>query len=73
MIEIIQHIFGNWDDVLAGAVLWSIIGHMVNTFPTPENKYASWFLSTIQYAVGQRDRAKSNGNGTTGTFQVRLK
>jgi hypothetical protein len=36
----------------------SIIGHAVNTFPVPANKYGAWLLSVVQFAVGQRTQAK---------------
>lgn len=51
----------HWGDILAGALgsatIWAIISHAVQTFPTPANKYGQWCLGTIQYAVGQRERA----------------
>lgn len=43
---------------LTGATGLSIVAHAVNTFPVPENRYAKWFLGTIQYAVGQRQQAR---------------
>ena len=53
MLEL-THLFDHWDDVLAGAITWSIIGHAVNTFPEPTNIYLRWLLMTIRFAVGQR-------------------
>ena len=57
--EHVQLFFGG-----AGAI--SIIGHAVQSFPTPENKYGQWILGSIQYAVGQRYRANNTvqGEGT---------
>lgn len=36
----------------------SVIGHAVNTFPVPSNKYLAWLLSVIQFAVGQREQSR---------------
>lgn len=51
-------IFGNLGEHLsiffAGASALALIGHAVNTFPTPENPYGKWLLGTVQFAVGQR-------------------
>lgn len=69
MIELLSHWLSNWDDMLAGAITWSILGHAVNTFPAPGNPYAAWLLATVQYAVGQRDRAK-NGTDPNRTGQI---
>lgn len=37
-----------------GATVFAIIAHAVNTFPTPDNKYGTWLLGILQFAVGQR-------------------
>ena len=54
-----SHIFSSehWLIFLGGTSFLSIIAHAVNTFPVPNNKYAAWLLSTIQFIVGQRVRA----------------
>ena len=56
---------------ISGATVLGIVAHMVQTFPTPENKYAQWLLGSIQYIVGQRIRAMNTlqGEGTV-TKQV---
>jgi hypothetical protein len=50
----------------SGSFFIGFVGHIVQTFPTPENKYAQWFLGSIQYLVGQRVRALNTiaGEGT---------
>lgn len=48
---------------LSGATALGIIGHAVNTFPTPANKYGAWFIGVIQYVVGQRQQALNTMNG----------
>lgn len=48
---------------LSGATALGIIGHAVNTFPTPANKYGAWFIGILQYAVGQRQQALNTLNG----------
>lgn len=63
-----------WEHVqifLTGATVLGIVGHMVQTFPTPQNKYAQWLLGSVQYIVGQRIRAMNTlqGEGTV-TKQV---
>lgn len=63
-----------WEHVqifFSGMTALGIVAHMVQTFPTPENKYAQWFLGSIQYVVGQRIRAMNTlqGEGTV-TKQV---
>ena len=59
----IHHLLANWDDVLAGATALGIVAHMVNTFPTPKNKYGAWFLGVVQYTVGQRIAAMNTVKG----------
>lgn len=63
MLDGIKHLLSNWDDMLAGATLWAIFGHAVNSFPVPVNKYGQWLLSTVQFSVGQRNRAANTFNG----------
>ena len=50
----------------SGSFAIGLAAHIVQTFPTPENKYAQWFLGTVQYLVGQRVRALNTiaGEGT---------
>ena len=63
MWDIVGHLVGNWDDMLAGATILGIISHAVSNFPVPENKYGKWLLGTIQYAVGQRLQASATKLG----------
>ena len=44
----------DWQSILYGATLWGIVGHAVNTFPTPANKYGQWALGLLKFGVGQR-------------------
>lgn len=46
-----------------GATLVGLLGHMVQTFPTPKNIYGAWFLGSLQYIVGQRYRAANTIEG----------
>lgn len=50
----------------SGSFAIGFAAHIVQTFPTPENKYAQWLLGSIQYIVGQRVRAMNTiaGEGT---------
>ena len=68
MIEALvgQNIWEHVQIFFTGATVVGIVAHMVQTFPTPENKYAQWFLGSIQYIVGQRVRALNTlqGEGT---------
>jgi len=62
-----EPISSNWGEhltllVMGGAGL-SALAHAVNTFPTPSNKYGSWFLGVIQYIVGQRVSAANTLQG----------
>lgn len=51
---------------VTGMFSLSVVGHIVQTFPTPENKYWQWVLGSIQFIVGQRLRATNTiqGEGT---------
>ena len=50
----------------SGSFALGFVAHVVQTFPTPENKYAQWVLGSVQYLVGQRVRAMNTiaGEGT---------
>ena len=48
---------------MGGATAVGIIAHAVQSFPTPTNKYAAWFLGVIQFAVGQRQQAINTMGG----------
>ena len=50
-------------EFLSGATALGLIAHAVNTFPTPSNKYGSWPLGLIQFAVGQRTIASNTLKG----------
>ena len=56
----------DWDNILYGATMLGLVGHAVNTFPTPNNKYGQWVLGILKFAVGQRTSAKNalQGNDT---------
>ena len=45
-----------------GAAGLGIVAHAVNTFPIPKNPYGQWLLGVIQFAVGQRQLAKTTFN-----------
>ena len=66
-----NHLIAHWGDVLTGLgggmFIWSVVGHFVQTFPTPKNVYAQWFIGGLQWAVGQRERATNTfaGQDTT--------
>ncbi len=59
----------HWDDILFGMFTWSVIGHAVQKFPPSNNPYVNWVIGTIQFAVGQRERAQNTMNGK-GTITV---
>jgi hypothetical protein len=52
--------------LFSGATALALVGHMVNTFPTPKNIYGQWLLGVIKFAVGQRISAMNafQGNDT---------
>jgi hypothetical protein len=58
-----QHLYDVISWFLAGGTVTGVIAHAVNTFPTPENKYAAWLLGSIQFAVGQREAGKNTLRG----------
>jgi len=41
----------------SGVSMIGIVAHAVNTFPVPQNPYARWALSVVQFIVGQRLQA----------------
>lgn len=59
-------IASNWIPIIASSTATAIIGHAVNTFPTPVNRYGQWFIGVIQFAVGQRVASANTlqGNAT---------
>jgi hypothetical protein len=59
-------IASNWIPILASSTATALIGHAVNTFPTPINRYGQWFIGVIQFAIGQRVAAQNTlqGNAT---------
>ncbi len=54
----------DWQSLLYGATLWGIVGHAVNTFPTPKNQYGQWLLGILKMAVGQRLSAMNAFRGS---------
>jgi len=48
----------------SGATVLGLIGHAVNTFPTPKNIYGQWLLGVVKFAVGQRQSALNAMRGT---------
>lgn len=50
-------------EFMGSATAVAFIGHAVNTFPVPVNPYARWFLSLIQWIVGQRTQAAETRGG----------
>ncbi len=48
---------------LSGLTTLGIVGHAVNTFPTPTNQYGQWLLGVIKFAVGQRISAMNAFKG----------
>lgn len=59
----------NWEHigiaVTASLSFWSFLGHAVSTYPVPKSPGGKWFLSCIQYAVGQRLQALATAQGQT--------
>lgn len=52
--------------MLSGSTATAFLAHLVQTFPTPDNKYGQWLLGGLQFLVGQRERAANtvSGNAT---------
>ena len=48
---------------LGGSTFIGILGHAVNSFPTPNNPYGQWILGVLKYIVGQRVSALNALNG----------
>lgn len=63
LVTAFQHISQNWNGILMGATTWAIIGHAVNTCPTPDSKWLQWVLGIAKFAVGQRVSAANAVNG----------
>lgn len=40
------------------AFFWAIGSYALQTFPTPENRYAQWIIGVLQYAFANREKAK---------------
>jgi hypothetical protein len=72
MPEFLQHAF-HWDELVAGALFWGIVGHAVNTFPRPENRFALWLLGVAQFVVGQRQQAAETREKLNGTGKFKAK
>ena len=49
--------------LFSGATALALVGHAVNSFPTPQNIYGQWLLGVIKFAVGQRISAVNAING----------
>ena len=43
-------------EFLSGAAVWGVLAHLAQTFPVPDNKYAKWALSGIQFALANRNK-----------------
>lgn len=63
MEPFLSHLGEHFVLLLAGGAGLATVAHAVNTFPTPTNKYASWFLGVVQYIVGQRVAAVNTLQG----------
>ncbi len=55
--------WGHAATFFSGMTFLGIVGHAVNTFPTPGNPYGQWFLGVVKFAVGQRISAMSAFRG----------
>jgi len=49
--------------LFSGATALALVGHAVNSFPTPKNVYGQWLLGVIKFAVGQRLSAMNAMSG----------
>jgi len=49
--------------LFSGATALALVGHAVNSFPTPKNVYGQWFLGVVKFAVGQRISAMAAMSG----------
>jgi hypothetical protein len=56
MINYLSTHYVSW---LQGGFGYGIISYMVRTFPVPNNEYLKWFVSGIQYAFAQFDKAQN--------------
>ncbi len=59
----LHNITSHWDAMLESVFVLSAVGHMVSTFPTPQNKYGAWLLGCAQWIVGQRIAAMNTMKG----------
>lgn len=46
----------HFTEFLSGALLWALLAHLAQTFPVPDNKYAKWLLSGVQFALANRNK-----------------
>ena len=53
----INYISQHWHMWAGNTAIILAVSHAVQGFPTPENKYGAWLVGSIQYFVGQRERA----------------
>lgn len=59
-----EHLVNHWVDVIAGATFLGIASHALASFPPSSNKYVTWLLGVLQYAVGQRLQGSNNMGAT---------
>lgn len=58
----INHLWSHLGETLvtffAGGATWTVIAYAAQTFPVPQNPYARWFVSIIQFAVANRNKVE---------------
>lgn len=63
----LHNFVSHWDDMLLGATFVGILGHALDSFPVPENRYGKWALGVAQFIIGQRLKAQVSMQDNRGT------
>lgn len=46
----------HWQEIAGTIVVWNVAAFALQTFPTPDNKYARWVMGVLQFAVANRQK-----------------
>jgi predicted component of viral defense system (DUF524 family) len=46
----------HWQEIVGTLVVWNVAAFALQTFPTPENKYARWFMGVLQFLVANKQK-----------------
>jgi hypothetical protein len=46
----------HWQEIVGTVLIWNVAAFALQTFPTPENKYARWFMGVLQFLVANKQK-----------------